>query len=227
VPEPVITDVFSSPLVTYRRLWLDRLLEFHAAEMQGYVIDVGGKRHNKRGQFSPPHKNAKAWVYVNLDIDTQPDLFADVSTLPISNQSADVVICTEVLEHLANPVTCSTEIVRILKPGGIAFVSVPFMYPIHADPYDFQRFTDDGLKHLFKTCSTMKIWPMGGFLGVLGMFLEIGVSGIQGKSLHTKILRRALTQLARQLCARDLAMKNKQPVAWQKFTTGYFMRVIK
>jgi hypothetical protein len=227
VPEPAITDVFSSPFVTYRRLWLDALLESHASEMHGYVIDVGGKRHNKRGHFRPPHENAKAWIYVNLDMETRPDLFADVNALPISGQSADIVICTEVLEHLADPFTCSAEIVRILKPGGTAFISVPFMYPIHADPYDFQRFTDDGLKQLFKTCSSMEIWPMGGFLGVLGMLLEIGVSGIEGKGLHTKILRRALTQLARQLCARDLAMQNKQPAIWQKFTTGYFMRVTK
>jgi SAM-dependent methyltransferase len=225
--EPSTQDLFSPHYITYRRLWLDKLLQSFASEMRGRVMDIGGKRKNKRGSFQPPHEQAQAWFYVNLDLTTEPNLFADVSALPVQGQSVDVVICTEVLEHLSDPQSCAAEILRILKPGGMALLSVPFLYPVHADPEDFQRFTADGLKRLFSPCASLEVWPMGGFLGVLGMFLEIGLPGIRGNSLDKKILRRFLTWLSRQLCAQDLRTTGQQPEIWKKFTTGYFLRVVK
>lgn len=222
---PAPDQLFAPDYVTYRRLWLDTLLEAHAAEMRGVVVDIGGKRENKRGSFRPPEEQARSWWYLNLDLATRPNIFADVSAVPLPTASIDTVICTEVLEHLANPAACAAEIQRILRPGGLAFVSVPFMYPIHADPYDFQRFTEDGLRQLFRGFSTLEIIPMGGYLGVLGMFIELGVAGIQGQQFHKKAFRRLMTSLARWLCIRDI--KTRQPETWRKFTTGYFLGATK
>jgi SAM-dependent methyltransferase len=212
--------------VSYRRLWLDFCLEQSAPEMRGLILDLGGKRENKRGSFRPPEGQAKAWWYLNLEMSTRPNILGDVTQTPLASECANVIICTEVLEHLKYPAACAAEIFRLLRPGGQAFVSVPFMYPVHADPYDFQRFTDAGLQRMFDNFSTAEIIPMGGYLGVIGMFIELGLAGIKGQQIYKKIFRRLLTALAHWLYSRDLSA-NQQPEAWAKFTTGYFIRAIK
>lgn len=62
----------------------------------------------------------------------------------------DVVVCTEVLEHTLQPFHAVDEIKRVLKPGGVALVSVPYNFRIHGPLPDCWRFTEHGLKALFK-----------------------------------------------------------------------------
>lgn len=212
--------------VTYRRLWLDNCLAKFSPEMLGTVIDLGGKRTNKRGGFQPPALQSERWWYLNLDLQTVPNIYGDVTAVPLASASCDCIICTEVLEHLREPGKCVDEIQRLLRPGAHAFVSVPFLFPIHADPDDFQRFTEDGLRQLFRNFAMVEIIPMGGYLGVIGMFIELGLAGIRGQQLHKKILRRSLTGLSRWLYRQDLRSRT-QPPDWSKFTTGYFIKAIK
>ena len=196
--------------------------------MHGIVLDLGGKRQNKRGSFKPPQQQATtSWWYQNLEMNTQPDIFADVQYVPIQGNIINTIVCTEVLEHIQEPALCVNEIFRLMVTGGTAFMSVPFLYPIHADPYDFQRFTEDGLKYLFRHFSEIKIIPMGGYLGTMGMFIEIGLAGIMGQSTKNKITRRLLRSLAHLLYRKDLQNINNQKTAWTKFTTGYFVVIRK
>ena len=202
-------------------------MEAVKGEMRGTVLDVGGKRENKRGSFQPPHELAEGWWYINLDLSTKPDVFADVAAIPVKSGSVDVVVCTEVLEHLQNPAACTAEIHRVLKVGGLGFFSVPFMYPVHADPYDYQRFTADGLRNLLSQFQTIEITPMGGYLGTVAMLMDIGLPGISGTQLSRKILRRGLAWFAKNLYSADINGAGKQPVIWSKFTSGYFVRIVK
>lgn len=225
---PSRASVWSKNYVTYRRLWLDTILESFTCEMHGLVLDIGGKREDKRGSFRPPAGETKAWWYLNLELSSRPNVCADATALPLKNDCADVILCTEVLEHLEDPDACIDEIFRLLRKDGSAFVSVPFMYPVHADPFDFQRFTADGLQRYFADFSSVEIIPMGSYLGTLGMLIEIGLSGIVGNGLHKKILRRILTLISRTLCSLDLStLSRKENLVWQKFTTGYFLKATK
>lgn len=213
--------------VTYRRLWLDACLDAFSDEMRGLVIDLGGKRENKRGSFQPPVDQADAWWYINLDLDTAPDVFADVTQVPLISQRVDCILCTEVLEHLANPQACADEIHRLLRDDGIALVSVPFFYPVHADPYDFQRFTEDGLRYLFKDFKSVEVHHMGGYTGVLGLMVELGINGVDGNSVPSKFLRWAMKWISRWLCWYDLSSFAGERLLWKKFTTGYFLKAIR
>ena len=224
---PPVDQIWSDQFVTYRRLWLDTFLNTYSMEMRGTVLDVGGKRENKRGSFVPPLDFVSAWWYVNLDQGTLPNIFADVTSLPLKCESVDVIICTEVLEHLVDPMACAAEIFRVLRDNGIGFLSVPFMYPVHADPYDFQRFTADGLRHLLSQFRSITIYPMGGYLGTIGMLMEIGLPGLYGSQISRKILRRSLQWLARRLYQADIKSVTNQPVQWSKFTSGFFVKVVK
>ncbi len=215
---------WESDYVTYRRLWLDACLKSVSNEMCGMVVDFGGKRENKRGSFRPPENQADTWLYVNLDMATRPNIYADVTRTPLMKESIDCVICTEVLEHLPNPQACVDEIHRLLHDDGLVFASVPFFYPVHANPYDFQRFTEDGLRRLFRDFKTVEVYRMGGYPGVLGLLLEIGISGVDGNLISQKFLRWAMKWVSRWLCRYDLANFGKESVSWQKYTTGYFVR---
>jgi 2-polyprenyl-3-methyl-5-hydroxy-6-metoxy-1,4-benzoquinol methylase len=67
----------------------------------------------------------------------------------IKNSFFDVIICTEVLEHVIYLDFTIKEIRRILKKNGLIFLTTPFVWPEHEIPYDFRRFTSYGLKKLF------------------------------------------------------------------------------
>ncbi|OQW92970.1 MAG: hypothetical protein BWK79_13580, partial [Beggiatoa sp. IS2] len=77
---------------------------------------------------------------------TRPQVYGDAQQLPFSDDSMDTVLLLDVLEHLPNPEACLQEIVRILKPTGKLVLKVPFLYPLHDVPLDFQRWTQFGLR---------------------------------------------------------------------------------
>ncbi len=77
-----------------------------------------------------------------------PDQFYDGNTLPFSNDSFDLVLSTQVLEHVPNPCDFLKEVARVCKPEGIVVISLPFVYPEHEEPHDFFRFTQYGIEEL-------------------------------------------------------------------------------
>lgn len=76
------------------------------------------------------------------------DIVADLNQLPFKNQSVDAVVCTSVLEHVADQKKVLDEICRVLKPGGACYLTTPFMYPYHSSPHDYARWTLPGLEDL-------------------------------------------------------------------------------
>ncbi len=68
----------------------------------------------------------------------------------IPDSMFDVVVCTEVLEHTLNPFNAVNEIYRVLKTEGVALISTPFNFRIHGPLPDCWRFTEYGLRELFK-----------------------------------------------------------------------------
>jgi SAM-dependent methyltransferase len=60
----------------------------------------------------------------------------------------DFVASVSVLEHVRYPQRVMKEIHRILKPGGLVYINVPFVFPFHADPDDFYRFSYKGIEIL-------------------------------------------------------------------------------
>ena len=76
----------------------------------------------------------------------RPDIFADACHLPVADACVDGVVCLEVIEHVPDSAQAVKEIARVLKPGGRAWISMPFLYPVHNEPFDFQRYTEFGLR---------------------------------------------------------------------------------
>lgn len=205
-------------MTSYRREILDSLLERHVPALHGTVLDIGGKRQSPRGRFRAGSDAATKWLYVNIDTSTRPHAIADAHQLPLVPASVDAVLCCEVLEHVRDARICCREILSVLKPGGRFVFSVPFLFPIHADPHDFLRFTHEGVRQLARDFAIVQIEPMGSWLGTLGMFLELGGRSTVRTGIGGMILRRVTRVLGRFLCRLDA--RNVLPS--RSFTTGYF-----
>lgn len=120
----------------------------------GLVLDVGAA-DEWIGRFLGAEAR-----YVSLDYPAtgqqlyaaRPMVFADAANLPFADTSFDVVVCLEVVEHVPNPARVLQEIRRVLKPGGRAYVSMPFLYPIHDAPHDYSRWTESGWRQMASAC---------------------------------------------------------------------------
>jgi SAM-dependent methyltransferase len=98
---------------------------------------------------------------------TRIDLVSDITNIPAPSDSFDVVLCTEVLEHVPDPLAAVRELARLVKPGGKMILTTPFCSLTHFAPYHFST----GLsrywfeKHLSDLGFTIdEISPNGGWL---------------------------------------------------------------
>lgn len=65
------------------------------------------------------------------------DIVSDITNIPVDSGSFDVVLCSEVFEHLPDPVSALKELVRVTKPGGKLIFTAPFCSLTHFAPYHF------------------------------------------------------------------------------------------
>ncbi len=68
---------------------------------------------------------------------TQLDIISDICAIPEPDMSFDVILCTEVFEHLPNPLAALNEFGRLLKPRGELILTAPFCSCTHFSPYFF------------------------------------------------------------------------------------------
>ena len=112
-------------MLTQRRSHLDQFLLSQITQMKGEILDIGGKKTNKRGMFIPPLNQVTSWRYVNIDPSTEPDFCCGAERIPLPDQSIDGFLLCEVLEHLEHPEAVLQEAFRLLrKEEGMDYCSV-------------------------------------------------------------------------------------------------------
>lgn len=100
------------------------------------------------------------------------DIVADITSLPIESNSVSMIICDNVLEHVLDPKKAVAEIHRILKRGGVAYISTPFLYPYHSSPNDYHRWTDQGLGVLFSDFAMREMGVRSGIMSGFSIMLS-------------------------------------------------------
>ena len=161
--------------ITIHRYYLDKYL--YQTSFYGKVLDVGGKKVGKRGAFRPPDEKCECWHYVNTDSSTNPDYCCNAESVPVDGGTYDNVVMCELLEHVEYPEKVLKEAARLLKQGGKIIISIPFLFPYHPDPNDFQRWTKEKIVKEMKSAgfSEINISNMGGVGSVVHDILYCSV----------------------------------------------------
>ncbi len=181
---------FPPQIRSVRRQLLDRDLETVAHHLRGRVLEVGGLR-NARGHFRFPRQLCQRWVLFDLDARrAKPDVCGDAHALPFGSGQYDCVVGCELLEHLEDPSQALREMHRVMKPGGSLLLSIPFLYPQHADPYDFQRFTEHGLRTLIERHGfhVEEVKAQGHYYAVLAEMLSLPLTKLRSRLLRWPLL---------------------------------------
>ena len=89
----------------------------------------------------------------------------------MKDKSVDSVFSSQVLEHIKDPQKMVNEIHRILKKDGVCILTTHMAQVLHGEPHDYFRFTEYGLRELFKKFSYVEIKPNGGaLLAIIQLF---------------------------------------------------------
>jgi SAM-dependent methyltransferase len=111
------------------------------------ILDVGCGEMPFRRFFDRGDRGAR---YEGADIpgaSSHASVIVDPQTQSIAAETGayDLVVSFQVLEHSSNPLMLLGECRRVIRPGGMLFMTLPFMFEYHAVPRDFRRWTHEGI----------------------------------------------------------------------------------
>lgn len=208
-------DAFLAPLLSAStadryvvRNAILRELKLALQQFHGVLLDVGCGQMPYRSLILS--SDTKVTKYIGIDMptarygDVQPDLIWDGKTIPLDNNFVNCAMLTEVLEHCPDPVLVLSEVNRVLKPGGMLFLTVPFLWPLHEVPYDEVRYTPFAMqRHLEQSGFTnINLKALGGWDASLAQLIGLWICrrGIHGwkkriiSSLAVRVMRSLLTR---------------------------------
>jgi SAM-dependent methyltransferase len=130
------------------------------------IVDLGAHEPQQKQlrEYRPLFSGVR---YYATDLSPHPglDFVADAQDIPLQDASVDAILCHSLLEHVFEPTQVAREMFRVLKPDGVAFVYVPFLYAYHGDPrgkgpVDCYRFSPDAIRYLFRDFARIQIQPV-------------------------------------------------------------------
>lgn len=156
--------------------WLELEAGRAARDLGRYrVLDVGCGSKPYYPYFEP-----HASEYVGVDLDNpSADLQGPVEEIPVEDGSFDVVICTQVLEHAADPDRAVRELRRVTAPGGRVLASTHGVMAYHPAPVDYWRWTHAGLERLFERSgewASVRVRPASGTASSVATILALYVN---------------------------------------------------
>jgi SAM-dependent methyltransferase len=160
------------------RVTLDRFIQAHASA--GRTLDIGAQN----GPYAACFPNR---VALDIKPGAGVQVLGDAQALGLAANVFDVVLCTEVLEHLPEPQQAIDEMHRVLKPGGTLLLTTRFLFPIHDAPHDYFRFTKYGLRHLLRRFDVLELQEEADSVGTLAVLMQR--LGMQAETLRATPLR--------------------------------------
>lgn len=135
------------------RIHLETFLKNASSELQDGVLMLdAGSGDQRYKKFFPKTKYESADI-CKLERDYgDVSYVCDLKSIPVEDNRFDVIICTQVLEHVNEPLEVLKEFHRVLKNSGTLYLTAPLYYPEHEVPYDFFRYTQFGHQHIFNKC---------------------------------------------------------------------------
>lgn len=129
------------------RVYLEQFVQQAAQSLQPgqRMLDAGAGDGAYQRFFS--HVTYESADFCQVDKAYAPMTYVcDLAAVPVESERYDLILLTQVLEHLPNPQLVLTEMLRLLKPNGTLWLSAPLFYEEHEVPFDFYRYTQFGFK---------------------------------------------------------------------------------
>lgn len=187
-------DLLLRPIALRRDLHSDfrRLFDRHLPS-GAVVYDIGCGLKPFKDMLA-----AKVSAHVGVDLadgfyePDHVDLIGTAYEVPAPDGVADAVILSQVIEHLEMPLRAMQEAHRLLKPGGLVFLSFPFLYPVHAPPRDFLRYTEHYLSEGLASpgFEVVEHGQLGGYWYLTGMFATMYLQEVdRGRLRATRLVK--------------------------------------
>jgi SAM-dependent methyltransferase len=184
---PAMTNYFLRR-VTPGRILLDYFMQEHIPELTGDVLEVGSAGSGR----SELAINADRYILSNLH--PGPKMIRqDMLDLDLEDTSIDALVSEVMLEHVPHPLQAIREAARVLKPGGKFVLVVPWMYPFHAAPDDYYRFSKTALRSIVsEDFEIMTLDRIGSVWSTISLFIQLKVWPWGVKHTDRSRLKRAL-----------------------------------
>jgi SAM-dependent methyltransferase len=228
---------------------IDKIINFNAFTRNAWVaekakevpagyslIDVGAGEGAYKHLFQ--HCNYKAQDFCQYSGTTEGtqqegwdygliDYVCDITSIPVSEKSFDVALCTEVLEHVPKPIDALKEISRVLKPNGILYLSAPLGSGLHQQPFHFYGGYTPHFYNKFLVefgFEVVEIKPIGGLFNHVAQELHrVGRVLLEKKSTRFSFLHKyiLMSWLPRYLAGLE------KDILIEEFTVGYLIKARK
>ena len=214
----------SQQLLHGKSLWRTLLnLALKNKNVSGKIVDIGGKL----GQSS-------YYEYLNISSSSEV-IFTDIfpqdqivyldveKEFPFADESLDCILAFNLFEHVYRYQLAPSEAFRTLSKGGQVLVATPFLFPYHADPDDYFRFTDSAI---------LRIWTEVGFEcvhleaigeGIFTMWANVVVSELAPRYIRPimSVFLYLITTPLDRLIAK-FRPKIKEKTVSERYPLGYF-----
>ena len=139
------------------------ILRNWCAAVTGRVLSIGSAADSDKEGRTYREYFVNAFSYLTSDTEgvIGCDRALDVRRLDLEDGSFDCLFVSGVLEHVDDIHAAISECRRVLAPGGVLLVGVPFVQEIHRAPQDFWRFTEYGLRWLLRSFQVEDVRAVG------------------------------------------------------------------
>ncbi len=151
---------------------LTKFINKYCQREKELVLDVGCGPKPYQPLFS---KKSREYIGIDIKRSSLADVICSAEKMPFIDNYFSAILCSEVLEHVSEPDLVIEECTRVSKKGSFLFVAVPGTWPVHGAPNDYWRWTEFGLKRLFRDFGGVEVEPCGNSLVSVLQLLELYV----------------------------------------------------
>lgn len=166
------------------RVYLERFAEEAGRSLSSgaRVLDAGAGRCQYAPYFQSHRYETADFCQVDKGYG-RIDHVCDLAAIPVEDRRYDLVLCSQVLEHVPHPAAVLRELCRVLRPEGRLWLTAPLFYEEHEAPHDYYRYTRYGLQRLLEDAGfeVERLDWLGGYYGTLAHQLELAARSLSSR----------------------------------------------